>query len=80
MLRSRGKTLKEAREAARAELPSNMETKFIVTGNARAWRDVLKKRYSTHADAEIREFATVVLEKCQIWAPSIFADFPDEPF
>lgn len=79
-LRGEGLKLKEAREAARAELPSGLETRFVVTGNARAWRDVLKKRYSTHADAEIRDFAAEVLEKCRIWAPSIFADFPDEPF
>src|SRR6185436_17262684 len=48
-----GKTRKEGREAARVALSGNLETKFVVTGNMRAWRDVLKKRYSVHADAEI---------------------------
>lgn len=79
-LQSHGKTRKEAREAARWLLPGNLETKFVVTGNLRAWRDVLRKRYSTHADAEIAEFAQNVLELLRIEAPSVFADFPTEMF
>jgi|SRR5690242_1308970 len=75
-----GKTRKEAREAARVALSGNLETKFVVTGNLRAWRDVLKKRYSTHADAEIRQFAEAVLELLKLEAPNVFQDFPDTPF
>lgn len=71
---------KQRREAARSVLPGGTETKFVVTGNMRAWRDVLKKRYSTHADAEIRQFAERVLELLKLEAPSIFQDFPDRPF
>ena len=54
---SHGLVGKKAREAARYVLPSSMETKFVVTGNLRAWRDVLKKRDSEHADAEMQLFA-----------------------
>jgi thymidylate synthase (FAD) len=61
-------------------LSGNLETKFVVTGNMRAWRDVLKKRYSTHADAEIRQFAEGVLELLRKEAPNIFQDFPYTPF
>lgn len=75
-----GKSRKEAREAARVALSGNLETKFVVTGNMRAWRDVLKKRYSTHADAEIRQFAERVLELLRMEAPNIFQDFPDQAF
>lgn len=75
-----GYTRKEAREAARWLLPGNLETKFVVTGNMRAWRDVLKKRYSKHADAEIAMFAQGVLELLRIEAPSVFADFPTKMF
>jgi thymidylate synthase (FAD) len=75
-----GKTRKQAREAARWELPGNLETKFVVTGNLRAWRDVLKKRYSTHADAEICMFAAQVLRLLKLEAPAVFADFPKQPF
>lgn len=80
ILVEKGKTRKEAREAARWLLPGNLETKFVVTGNLRAWRDVLKKRYSTHADAEIALFAGGVLELLRTEAPSVFADFPTEMF
>jgi thymidylate synthase (FAD) len=75
-----GKTRKQAREAARYYLPSGMETKMVVTGNMRAWRDVLHKRYSVHADAEIREFATLVLAELRKIAPASFQDFPEVPF
>jgi thymidylate synthase (FAD) len=75
-----GYTRKQAREAARFYLPSGMETKIVVTGNMRAWRDMLHKRYSMHADAEIREFSGLVLQELQKIAPASFQDFPDEPF
>lgn len=80
ILVEKGATRKQAREAARWLLPGNLETKFIVTGNMRAWRDVLKKRYSQHADAEIAMFAQGVLELLRIEAPGVFADFPTEMF
>lgn len=71
---------KKAREAARALLPGGTETKIVVTGNHRAWRDMLHKRYSVHADAEIREFATLVLAELRKIAPATYQDFPDTPF
>src|SRR5699024_7763310 len=40
---TKGYPRKQAREAARAALPNMNETKIVVTGNHRAWRDVLKK-------------------------------------
>jgi thymidylate synthase (FAD) len=75
-LQQSGLTRKQAREAARWLLPGNLETKFVVTGNLRAWRDVLKKRWSVHADAEIAEFAAYVLDLLEKEAPSVFQDFP----
>lgn len=71
---------KKAREAARALLPGGTETKIVVTGNHRAWRDMLHKRYSVHADAEIRLFATEILKELRKIAPATYQDFPDEPF
>lgn len=73
-------TRKQAREAARSVLPNATETRIVVTGNMRAWRDVLKKRYSVHADAEICEFAAEVLGQLREIAPATFSDFPEEPF
>lgn len=80
LLTSHGLTRKKAREAARSILPGGIEAQFVVTGNLRAWRDVLRKRYSVHADAEILKFATDTLASLRIEYPSVFADFPDTPF
>lgn len=79
-LEAEGCSRKEAREAARAILPGGIETRFVVTGNMRAWRDVLRKRYHVAADAEIREFAEQVLCILDEIAPNSFQDFPTEPF
>lgn len=71
---------KKAREAARYFIPGGMETKIVVSGNHRAWRDMLQKRYSVHADAEIREVATEILRQLRSVAPGTYQDFPEEPF
>lgn len=75
-----GYTRKQAREAARFYLPSGMETKIVVSGNHRAWRDMLFKRYSVHADAEIQELAKELLRQLRSIAPSTYQDFPEEAF
>lgn len=75
-----GKSRKQAREAARSVLPGGTETRIVVSGNHRAWRDMLKKRYSVHADAEICELAGKLLESLRELAPGIYQDFPEEPF
>lgn len=71
---------KEARQAARYDLPGGTETRIVVSGNHRAWRDMLKKRYSVHADTEICELASKLLESLRELAPGIYQDFPDQPF
>lgn len=73
-LELRGKSRKEARGAARLVLPEGTETKFFVTGNLRAWRDIIEKRNSEHADQEIREFAAEVLRHLKEYAPNTFQD------
>lgn len=79
-LTKQGYTRKQAREAARAVMPNATETKIVVTGNHRAWRDVLKKRWSVHADAEIRELAGELLRQLREIAPATYQDIPDEPY
>lgn len=79
-LTDKGLPRKQAREAARAVMPNATETRIVVTGNMRAWRDMLHKRYSVHADAEIREFAAEILRQLREIAPGTFQDFPSEPF
>lgn len=70
----KGITGKKAREAARAVLPNMTETKIVVTGNHRAWRDVIAKRNSPAADAEIREFASELLRHLKQIAPATYQD------
>jgi thymidylate synthase (FAD) len=71
---------KQAREAARAVLPNATETKLIVTGNVRAWREVIEKRNTPHAEAEIRRFAARTLELMLDWMPHCFQDMaPPDP-
>lgn len=65
---------KQAREAARAVLPNSTETRIVVTGNMRAWREVLYKRDNEHADAEIQLFAKEVLQHLKKVAPNSFQD------
>lgn len=75
-----GLTRKQAREAARALLPNCAPTSIVVTGNHRAWRDMLTKRYSVHADAEIRELAEELLRHLRTIAPATYQDLPYQPF
>lgn len=70
-----GFTRKQGREAARAWLPSAMETKMVVTGNHRTWREVISKRISPHADAEIQELARKLLAELKKIAPNTYQDF-----
>lgn len=73
-LEARGLTRKQARQAARSVLLNATETKFVVTGNLRAWRDVIARRISPHADAEMQLLATQVLLKLRVIAPNSFQD------
>jgi thymidylate synthase (FAD) len=74
IMKSKGLTNKQAREAARYSLPAGTETKFVVTGNLRAWRDVLKKRDSTFADAEMQLFAKEVKRQLGELYPNALGD------
>lgn len=65
---------KAAREAARAVLPNMTDTPMVVTGNIRAWRDVLSKRYHIAADREIQGFAAEVLKHLRVLAPNCVSD------
>ena len=68
-------TDKKDRERLRMELPNCVETKMVVTGNLRAWREFLDKRLKPEADAEIRQLAYLILAELQELAPHVFADY-----
>lgn len=66
---------KQARQAARAVLPNDTETRIVVTGNYRAWRHFIAMRGAEHADVEIRRLAIACLRELTAVAPAVFADF-----
>jgi thymidylate synthase (FAD) len=74
-LEAKGLGRKQAREAARAVLPNMTSTAIVVTGNMRAWREVIAKRSSPAADAEIRELAGRILDHLRVIAPHTVQDF-----
>ncbi|QPB09802.1 thymidylate synthase [Streptomyces phage Shady] len=79
-LTGKGLKRKEAREAARCVLPNAAPVDMVVTGNLRAWRDVLGKRWHVAADAEIQEFAGKVLAELRKTTPNMVQDIPEEPY
>lgn len=68
---------KKARQAARHALASGTETKILVTGNMRSWREMLHKRLSPAADEEFRQLARLILVELRKIAPNTFQDFED---
>ena len=67
-----GLTRKQAREAARAVLPNMIETRIVVTGNLRAWHEVITRRTAPDADAEFQEVAGLIRKELQKLAPEVF--------
>lgn len=66
---------KKAMEAAREVLPNATGVDMVVTGNLRAWRDVISRRIDPAADAQIQQFARLVLARLKALAPNAFQDF-----
>lgn len=67
-----GLTRKQAREAARAFLPNCVETRMVVTGNLRAWNEVIQRRTQPDADAEIQEVMRLAKAELHTVSPIIF--------
>jgi thymidylate synthase (FAD) len=66
---------KKARQAARSVLPNCAPTSIIVSGNHRAWREMLAKRGSEHADDEIRQMAIAMYYMLIELEPNLYQDF-----
>ena len=71
-LTGEGLPRKQAREAARAVLPNMIETKIVVTGNMRAWHEVIARRTAPDADAEFQQVAGMIRDELQKLAPEVF--------
>lgn len=74
ILTEAGYKRKQAREAARAVLPNDTASPLIVTGNIRAWRWVIQKRYHPAADKEIQRFAKEIRKHLRQIAPNSVQD------
>jgi thymidylate synthase (FAD) len=70
---------KMVRQAARYVLPNATETAIVVTGNFRAWREVIQKRIGPEADLEFQQFSRRILQLLVEECPEAFSDLlPDE--
>lgn len=65
---------KQAREAARSVLPNAVETRMVVSGNIRAWYNVIALRTAPGVDAEMVEVMTLVRDQLATIAPTIFKE------
>lgn len=63
---------KERNEAARALLPNAIETRMVVTGNLRAWHEVIQRRTQPDADAEMQEVMRLAAKQLHTVSPIIF--------
>ena len=63
---------KQRNEAARAVLPNAVETRMVVTGNLRAWNEVIQRRTQPDADAEMQEVMRLAREALHTVSPIIF--------
>lgn len=73
-LLEKGLPRKQAREAARAVLPNSIETKMVVTGNHRSWREFLYRRLDPSADAEIQRLSQLILTELYALHPHLYED------
>ena len=65
---------KQAREAARAVIPNMVETRIVVTGNLRAWHEVIERRTAPDADAEFQQVAGLIRDELRKLAPEVFPE------
>ncbi len=66
---------KQLRQAARTLLPGATETTLVITGNYRAWRELIARHGADHADQEIRVVVLGCLTALQQLAAPVFEDF-----
>ena len=63
---------KQRNEAARALLPNAVETRMVVTGNLRAWHEVIERRTQPDADAEMQQVMRLAKAALNPVSPVIF--------
>jgi thymidylate synthase (FAD) len=68
---------RHSRSVARTVLPNATSTTLMITGNARAWRHMLKTRGSIIGDMEMREYCIYVYRVLLQVAPNLFGGFEE---
>lgn len=63
---------KQRNEAVRALLPNAVETRMVVTGNLRAWNEVIQRRTQPDADAEMQQVMRMAKQALHDVSPIIF--------
>lgn len=61
-------------QEARSILPNSLKTEIVVTMNMREWRHFFKLRTSNRAHPQMREIASMILEKFRQQIPVVFDD------
>jgi thymidylate synthase (FAD) len=67
--------LRAIRSLARGVLPNATVTTLVITGNARAWRHLLKIRGSISGDPEMRTFCAQLFKLLKRETPDLFRGF-----
>lgn len=63
---------KQRNEAARGLLPNCVETRMVVSGNLRAWHEVIQRRTQPDADAEMQQIMRLANQQLHTVSPIIF--------
>lgn len=63
---------KQRNEAARGLLPNCVETRMVVTGNLRAWSEVIARRTAEDAEAEMQEVMELARQQLNTVSPVLF--------
>lgn len=66
-------------QEARSVLPNSLKTELIMTANIREWRNFFKLRTDKAAHPQMREVATILLNKCHKTFPILFDDIIVNP-
>lgn len=77
-LEAKGVTGKKAKEAARSILPNSTSVSMVVSGNFRAWLEVLTRRTQPDVDAEFQQVARGILVHLNGVCPEVFGDLANK--
>lgn len=77
-LESKGVTGKKAKEAARSILPNSTSVSMVVSGNFRAWLEVLTRRTQPDVDAEFQAVARGILLRLNEVCPEVFGELAEK--